>query len=298
VTAPTDEVLDQVRQALATARSAGEPSPGRPTLAKMTGSTEYQVRQALAVLANEDTAPEPATVDDATPGETLATVGEALASTIASTSPAGDNPDAPDRQKPHPEVPDTRAGEPVGAEFANAGDTVPDLANQARQHQLSAASPVVSANRLPRPWPLAFIALAAAVAVWGGWVRLGELTGFGPINVLPGIGNGLVIDTAVVLPLSVEFYGAYALRVLLASGGLSEKTKNFARWSFVTSLAVGGAAQIASHVMGAASVTTAPWWVTTLVACVPVLVVGLATGLATLVRQDASAGDQGGDRRA
>jgi hypothetical protein len=175
-----------------------------------------------------------------------------------------------------------------------AGD---ELATDAPNEPIEAVTEPAGERRLPRPWPLAIIGLAAAVAVWGGWVRLGELTGFGPVNVLPGIGSGFVLNTAVVLPISVEAYAAYALRVLLASAGMSERTRVFARRSFFTSLAVGGGAQIASHVMGAAGVTSAPWWVTTLVACVPVLVVGLATGLATLVRQDASTGGEGGDRR-
>jgi hypothetical protein len=221
VTAPTIELVEQVRHALATAREAGEPAPGRPSLAKSTGATEYQVRQALTVLANEDTAPVP----PLTPGV--------------------------------PAVP----------------------------------SSVGTSARLPRPWPLVFIGLAAAVAVWGGWVRLGELTGFGPMNLLPGIGPGFVLNTAVVLPLSVEAYAAYALHVLLSAAWSSARTHRFARWSVVTSLVVGGGgAQVASHVMAAAGVTSAPWWVTTVVATVPVLVVGLATGLATLVRQDARAG--------
>lgn len=129
------------------------------------------------------------------------------------------------------------------------------------------------------------IGLAAAVAVWGGWVRLGELTGFGTINLLPGIGRGFTLNTAVVMPLSVEFYSAYALRVLLASDRLSCKATCFAKRSFATSLSLGGGAQIASHIMDAAHVTTAPWPVTTLVACVPLLVIGLATGLATLVKR-------------
>jgi hypothetical protein len=145
--------------------------------------------------------------------------------------------------------------------------------------------PPTTNTRLPKPWPLVIIALAAAVAVWGGWVRLGELTGFGPINLLPGIGRGFTLNTAVVLPLSVEFYSAYALRVLLASERLPAAARRFARRSFVASLSVGGGAQIASHIMGASSVAAAPWPVTTLVACVPLLVIGLATGLATLVRR-------------
>jgi hypothetical protein len=225
------EVLEQVRAALADADIAGQPRPGRPTLAKLTGATDHQVRKALAELATEQAPALPA--------------GDEL---------AADAPTAPIEVITEPVV------------------------------------EVAVGRRLPRPWPLAIIGLAAAVAVWGGWVRLGELTGFGPVNVLPGIGGGFVVDTAVVLPISVEAYAAYALHVLLASAWMAERTRVFARRSFFTSLAVGGGAQIASHVMAAAGVSAAPWWVTTVVATVPVLVVGLATGLATLVRQDARAG--------
>ncbi|EHR48728.1 hypothetical protein SacmaDRAFT_0424 [Saccharomonospora marina XMU15] len=160
-----------------------------------------------------------------------------------------------------------------------------------RPASLHKAAPAVRGARLPRPWPLAVIGLAAAVAIWGGWVRLGELTGFGPINLLPGIGSGLTVNTAVVLPLSVEFYSAYALRVLLASDRLTARTRTFARRTFTASLVVGGGAQVASHVMDAAGTTTAPWPVTTVVACVPLLVLGLASGLASLVKQDATSGE-------
>jgi hypothetical protein len=235
----TNQVLEQVRTALTEADDSGRPRPGRPTLTKLTGATDHQVRKALAELAAE----QPPALQA---GDELAT-------------------DAPT--------------EPI-----DVATEMPVIAPAGKR-------------RLPRPWPLAIIGLAAAVAVWGGWVRLGELTGFGPVNVLPGIGGGFVLDTAVVLPISVEAYAAYALHVLLASAGMSERTRVFARRSFFTSLAVGGGAQVASHVMGAAGVTAAPWWVTTLVACVPVLVVGLATGLATLVRQDAATGGEGGDGR-
>lgn len=214
------EVLDKVSQAVTDARLAGKPAPGRPTLVKLTGATDYQVRKALAALTQAES--------------------------------------TPDEQSENAEVPD--------------------------------ASP--EPGRLPRPWPLAFIGLAAAVAIWGGWVRLGELTGFGPINLLPGLGSGFTFNTALVLPLSVEFYSAYALRVLLASDRLTEHTRHFARRSFIASLAVGGGAQVASHIMVAAKFVSAPWPVTTIVACVPLLVIGLATGLATLVKRDASAGDR------
>ncbi|MFI6026001.1 hypothetical protein [Amycolatopsis magusensis] len=133
------DILDQIRQAVAEARATGDPKPGRPTLVRLTGATDYQVRKALAILA-----------DDKPPAG--ASAGEPEPPTVPATSGAS--------------------------------------------------------ARLPRPWPLIFVGLAAAVATWGGWVRLGELTGFGPINLLPGVGGGFTLNTAVVLPLSVEFYSA------------------------------------------------------------------------------------------
>jgi hypothetical protein len=147
--------------------------------------------------------------------------------------------------------------------------------------------------RQARPWPLILIGLAAAVAVWDGWVELGQLTGFGMVQPLPGLFDDLRINTAIVLPLGIEAYGGYALRTWLSSAVLSDRTRSFARWSAIASLVVGAGAQVASHLMRASNLTTAPPLVTVLVACVPVLVLGLATGLATLVKRDTSAG---GDR--
>jgi predicted signal transduction protein with EAL and GGDEF domain len=49
---------------------------------------------------------------------------------------------------------------------------------------------------------------------------------------------------------------------------------------------VGAGAQIAAHVMAAAHMTAAPLWVTVLVSCVPVLTLGLAIGLHSMVRRD------------
>jgi hypothetical protein len=57
VTAPDPELVTQIRQALETARAAGEPPPGRPTLVRLTGATDHAVRKALAELAAEDTSP-------------------------------------------------------------------------------------------------------------------------------------------------------------------------------------------------------------------------------------------------
>jgi hypothetical protein len=238
-------VLERVRQLVTSAHQARQPTPGRPTLVKLTGASDWSVRKALEELEAAGELDPPVDSDE----DTITGDLDALdAAEIIETTPV--------------ETPVPDAG-------ASAGE----------------------AGGLPRPWPLVFIGLAAAVAIWGGWVRLGELTGFGPINLLPGVGGGFTLNTAVVLPLSVEFYSAYALRVLLASDRLTVKTRRFARNTFITSLVVGGGAQVSSHIMAASSVTSAPWQVTTLVSCVPVLVLGLATGLAALVKRDSSAGE-------
>jgi hypothetical protein len=68
--------------------------------------------------------------------------------------------------------------------------------------------------RVPQSWPLLPVAAPAAVAVWSGWVGIGEKTGFGIVRPLPGIMDSLRINTAVTLPLGVEAYAAFALRGL------------------------------------------------------------------------------------
>lgn len=141
-------------------------------------------------------------------------------------------------------------------------------------------------RRAHKPWPLLVIGLAAAVAVWSGWVGLGEMAGFGVIHPLPGIWDTLTINTAVVLPLSVEAYAAYALRVWLGTDTHNTRTLRFAKRSAFASMAIGAIAQIAYHLMSAAGYTHAPWPVVTLVATVPVIVLGLASALAKLVTGD------------
>ncbi|MFI6824159.1 ABC transporter permease [Micromonospora sp. NPDC050187] len=134
-------------------------------------------------------------------------------------------------------------------------------------------------------WPVILLALPAFVAIWGGWVGLGKLTGFGKVNLLPGIGSGWVIDTAITLPIGVETYGAYALYVWL-SGRVPDRAARFAKWSALGSLAIGALGQVAYHLLIAAGVTSAPWWITTLVACLPVAVLGMGAALAHLMHAD------------
>ena len=52
-------------------------------------------------------------------------------------------------------------------------------------------------------------------------VGLGGMCGFSLIHPLPGIWDGLRLDTAITLPAGVEAYGAYALDVLTVVGASS-----------------------------------------------------------------------------
>ncbi|GAA2603038.1 ABC transporter permease [Dactylosporangium fulvum] len=136
--------------------------------------------------------------------------------------------------------------------------------------------------RRPRSWPVWVLALPAFVAIWSGWVGLGTLTGFGVVHPLPGIADGFSINTAITLPIGVETYAAYALAVWL-SGAYTPSVRRFARWSAIGSLIFGGAGQVAYHLLTAAGVTHAPWWITTAVACLPVAVLGMGAALAHLI---------------
>jgi hypothetical protein len=104
MTATNGAVLaDQVRQLIASARQAGDPDPGRPSLVKATGATDYQIRKVLAELeadlataggdAGDSTASVTADMAPAAPVETsvteeLATVGEPLSPAVASPTEA------------------------------------------------------------------------------------------------------------------------------------------------------------------------------------------------------------------
>ncbi|WP_433373842.1 ABC transporter permease [Actinoplanes sp. CA-142083] len=135
---------------------------------------------------------------------------------------------------------------------------------------------------------LFFLAAPAFVAIWSGWVGLGGLTGFGVVHPLPGIWDSLSLNTAITLPIGVEAYAAYALRVWL-SGGVPRRARRFAAVSAVASLILGAAGQVAYHLMTSAGITSAPWQITTLVACLPVAVLGMGAALAHLVSEG---GDQ------
>ena len=143
--------------------------------------------------------------------------------------------------------------------------------------------------RTMRSWPLLVLAVPAAAEVWSGWVGIAQKTGFGVVALLPGIWPSLHLDTAVSLPVGVECYAAYALRAWLATGPISDRTRRFARRSAICSFALGMAGQVAFHLMDQDRVTRAPWGITTLVSCLPVLVLAMGTALAHMLREDAAA---------
>lgn len=134
-----------------------------------------------------------------------------------------------------------------------------------------------------RRWPLVLIASPAAVAIWSGWVGLGGLCGFGPIHPLPGIAGGVVINTAITLPVGVEAYGAYALRAWLTPG-VPGRAQRFARRSAIGALALGMCGQVIYHLLSAAHAARAPWPVVMLVSCIPVITLGFGAALTHLLR--------------
>lgn len=174
-------------------------------------------------------------------------------------------PPEPDDQKP--EVPAGPAPELLVAVDPDSGQLVEHHSRKAR-----------------RPWPVVLIGSGAFIAVWSGWVGLGEMTGFGVVKPLPGIAE-LEINTAIALPLSMEGYATYALSVALSGEG-RKRTRIFAGVSAVLALILGALGQIAYHLLQAAGYTTAPWQVITIVSCVPVICVGLAAALYHMVSAD------------
>ena len=150
--------------------------------------------------------------------------------------------------------------------------------------------------RTVRSWPLLVLAAPAAAEVWSGWVGIAQKTGFGLVHPLPGIWPSLHLDTAITLPVGVEAYAAYALRAWLARDfWITSRTRQSAKWSAICSFAIGMAGQVAYHLLAQAGTARAPWPVTTIVSCLPVLVLAMGTALAHMLRADADAAAGGPD---
>ncbi|MEH1017852.1 ABC transporter permease [Micromonospora sp. CPCC 206060] len=195
--------------------------------------------------------------------------------------------------EPVEQAPDTRArttppGSPKAAAPAPAVEQVEQVTTVGHPGSNITTTPTSEAPRSVRPvrtWPVLLLALPAFVAIWSGWVGLGGLTGFGVVHPLPGIWDSLSVNTAITLPIGVETYAAYALRAWL-SGQVPAPARRFAKWSAIGSLLLGALGQVAYHLMESVGMTAAPWWITTLVACLPVVVLGMGAALAHLMRHD------------
>ena len=149
-----------------------------------------------------------------------------------------------------------------------------------------------------RSWPLLVLAVPAATKVWSGWVGIAQKTGFGLVSPPPDIWLSLQLDTAIALPVGVEAYSAYALRAWLARDQMiSAPDRRFARWSAICSSAFGMAGQVSYHLMAQAGMARALWAITTVVSCLPILVMGMGTALAHMLRADAEATGTAGSSR-
>ncbi|MFJ8959948.1 ABC transporter permease [Lentzea sp. NPDC102401] len=215
-----------------------------------------------------------------------------------SLSPAETSP-APVRLLHSVPTPDTAPETLESVQADEAPNAVQDTAEQERSPEVERPAPVVEvppANDVTplaaapstgvkpvRSWPLWVIALGAFVSIWGGWVGLGEMTGFGPVRLLPGIADDFVINSAITLPLGVEAYAAYAMRVWLSGALVTSGARAFAKWSAIGSLVLGALGQVAYHLMKADGMTTAPWWITTFVSVLLVVVLGCAAALTHLL---------------
>lgn len=136
---------------------------------------------------------------------------------------------------------------------------------------------------------VALVAVSAFVAIWGGWVGLGRLAGFGPVDLLPGVPGGpYEVDLSITLPLGVEAFAAIALYVAV-SGMVEGGARTFAWAAAIGSLGLGMFGQAAYHLLTAQEhgAGATPTWVVVFVSVLPVLVLGLASLLLHLAEAGA-----------
>lgn len=137
----------------------------------------------------------------------------------------------------------------------------------------------------PRRWPLAAMSVPAMLAIWSGWVGLGEMTGYGPVKILPGIAD-VTVNTAIALPVGVEIFAVTTMSVWFSPAPLRVRTRRTAMVLSLVSALLGLAGQVGYHVLVAGGTKTAPDWLTMFVACLPVLIVVCAAALFHMVSAD------------
>jgi hypothetical protein len=139
------------------------------------------------------------------------------------------------------------------------------------------------APRLPAGWPLWLLAAPAAVSIWAGWVGLGQMCGYGVVQLLPGIADQVRLNTAITLPIGMEAYAAYALGAWLSPHRLRPEARTFAKRSALAALGLGLLGQGVYHLLETFGYQRAPWPVVLFVACLPVLVLGAGATLRHLL---------------
>jgi len=137
-------------------------------------------------------------------------------------------------------------------------------------------------------WPLLLLAAPASVAIWSGWVGLGQMSGFGVVHPLPGIADTVKLNSAITLPIGVEAYASLALGTWLSPRPMSGRARRFAAWSALSSLGLGLLGQVIYHLLTAAGWDKAPTPVVVFVACLPVLVLGAGATLHHLLGEDST----------
>jgi hypothetical protein len=105
------------------------------------------------------------------------------------------------------------------------------------------------------------------------------MSGFGLVHPLPGIADGLTLNSAITLPVGVEAYSAYALGTWLSDRPIPARARRFAAHSSLIALGLGLLGQVVYHLLSAAGYSQAPMWVVVFVSCLPVLVLGAGASL-------------------
>jgi hypothetical protein len=153
--APNLELVEQIRQLFEQYQQDGRPTPGRPTIIRVTGARDYQVKKALEILKPDDRARDRwVGHHDGDPAIQLVAAGDIVASNCgrdgadaAGVTSAGDAG----------ELGDASPGEPG---VASAGASAMATSGQGLIHQLATTPP--PAHRR--------VAASTRLVAWGGFL--------------------------------------------------------------------------------------------------------------------------------
>ena len=143
-------------------------------------------------------------------------------------------------------------------------------------------------RRTIRSWPLLVLAVPAAAEVWSGWVGIAQKTGFGAgppaaghlVLAPPGHGHHPPGRRRVLRGLRAARLAGHRARDQRPDPPVRQVVRDL-----LLRARHGRAGRLPPD--GPGRVTRAPWGITTLVSCLPVLVLGMGTALAHMLRDDA-----------